>query len=106
MNQIDCRIVQKTDTEANWKTSKLIPYKGEIILYETSDADVPFGVKIGDGEQNPDSLPFIDDPLATKEYVNTMVEDRAPVRGVDYWTEEDKNEIKSYVEEAILNGAW
>jgi len=29
-----------------------------------------------------------------------------PVREVDYWTEEDKAEIKSYVEEAILGGAW
>ena len=29
-----------------------------------------------------------------------------PVRGTDYWTNEDKNEIKSYVDEAILNGEW
>lgn len=29
-----------------------------------------------------------------------------PVRGVDYWTEVDKTEIKSYVDEAILGGAW
>lgn len=30
----------------------------------------------------------------------------SPVRGTDYWTDDDKNEIKSYVEDAILNGAW
>ena len=30
----------------------------------------------------------------------------SPVRGVDYWTEDDKAEIKSYVDEAILGGAW
>lgn len=33
-----------------------------------------------------------------------------PVHGVDYWTEDDKNEIlsetKSYVDDAILNGKW
>lgn len=29
-----------------------------------------------------------------------------PVRGTDYWTEEDIAEIKSYVDEAILGGAW
>lgn len=29
-----------------------------------------------------------------------------PVRGTDYWTEEDKAEIKGYVDEAILGGAW
>lgn len=30
----------------------------------------------------------------------------SPVRGTDYWTEADKAEIKAYVDEAILNGAW
>lgn len=29
-----------------------------------------------------------------------------PVRGVDYWTDADREEIKSYVDEAILGGAW
>jgi hypothetical protein len=31
---------------------------------------------------------------------------KTPERGVDYWTEADKAEIKSYVDEAILGGAW
>lgn len=30
----------------------------------------------------------------------------SPVLGTDYWTEADKAEIKSYVDEAILGGAW
>jgi hypothetical protein len=29
-----------------------------------------------------------------------------PQRGTDYWTDADKAEIKSYVDEAILGGAW
>lgn len=29
-----------------------------------------------------------------------------PVRGTDYWTEADIATIKSYVDDAILNGAW
>ena len=29
-----------------------------------------------------------------------------PVKGVDYWTDADKDEIKSYVDEAILGGMW
>lgn len=29
-----------------------------------------------------------------------------PVRGTDYWTESDKAEIKAYVDNSILNGAW
>ena len=30
----------------------------------------------------------------------------SPVRGVDYWTKADIKEIKSYVDGAILGGAW
>lgn len=30
----------------------------------------------------------------------------SPVRGTDYWTAADKAEIKAYVDEAILGGAW
>lgn len=29
-----------------------------------------------------------------------------PVRGTDYWTEDDIAEIQAYVDEAILGGAW
>ncbi len=31
---------------------------------------------------------------------------KTPVRGTDYWTDADKNEIKSYVNDAIMNGEW
>ena len=34
------------------------------------------------------------------------VDGYTPVRGTDYWTDADKAEIKAYVEEAILGGAW
>lgn len=30
----------------------------------------------------------------------------SPIRGTDYWTEADKAEIKSYVDQAILGGEW
>lgn len=30
----------------------------------------------------------------------------SPIRGTDYWTDADKAEIKSYVDDAILNGEW
>lgn len=29
-----------------------------------------------------------------------------PVKGIDYWTEEDIAEIHAYIDEAILNGKW
>lgn len=31
---------------------------------------------------------------------------KTPARGTDYWTEADIAQIKSYVDEAILGGAW
>jgi len=34
------------------------------------------------------------------------VKGEKPLKGTDYWTEEDKAEIKAYVDEAILGGAW
>lgn len=37
---------------------------------------------------------------------DTASEGYIPVRGVDYWTAADIAEIQSYVDEAILNGAW
>jgi hypothetical protein len=34
------------------------------------------------------------------------VDGYTPVRGVDYWTEDDKEEIKSYIEQLIIGGKW
>lgn len=31
---------------------------------------------------------------------------QTPTRGVDYWTQEDQNQIKRWVDDAILNGKW
>lgn len=36
----------------------------------------------------------------------TGADGHTPVKGTDYWTESDKAEIKAYVDEAILGGAW
>ena len=64
------------------------------------------------------STPYIGDNgnwyaynVLEKRYVDTGVKAKAedgytPIRGTDYWTDEDIAEIKSYVDEAILGGAW
>ena len=36
----------------------------------------------------------------------TGTDGKTPVKGEDYWTDEDKAEIQQYVEDAILNGKW
>ena len=55
--------------------------------------------------------PQEDHDAVNKAYVDNAVANSggggyAPVRGTDYWTEQDKAEIKAYVDEAILGGAW
>lgn len=35
-----------------------------------------------------------------------LSEGSIPVRGIDYWTEEDIAVIKAYVDETILGGMW
>ena len=52
---------------------------------------------------------FKDGETLTAEQLNHIedgIVDMTPVRGEDYWTEADIAEIKSYVDEAILGGAW
>lgn len=55
------RVVQKHDTEANWKkATNFIPLKGEIILYDDLRK-----IKIGDGVTKVDELEFIDSGSTT-----------------------------------------
>lgn len=53
------------------------------------------GVPGKDGEQGP---PGTQGPAGADGYT--------PVRGTDYWTEDDIASIKSYVDDAILGGEW
>lgn len=55
------RLVQKHDTEANWKkATNFIPLKGEIILYDDLRK-----IKIGDGITKVNELEFIDSGSTT-----------------------------------------
>lgn len=80
-------------TEAEWLYS-LKGDKGETGKGEKGDKGDPGkdGVNGKDGADGKDGSPGADG--------------YTPVRGVDYWTDADKAEIKSYVDEAILGGAW
>lgn len=58
---------------------------------------------------DPSGDPSADPTVPVWQEILNRLNDMAahtPVRGVDYWTEEDIAEIKSYVDEAILGGAW
>lgn len=58
------RIIHKHDTEENWnKATNFIPKQGELIIYD-KDATYDYErFKIGDGETNVNSLPFVTDNL-------------------------------------------
>ena len=55
------------------------------------------GVKVGSTTHEPDETGVVD--LGDLSIY-------APVRGTDYWTEADIAQIKGYVDDAILGGAW
>ena len=61
---LKARIVHKHDTEANWLlATNFTPMKGEIIVYDIDDNYSYERIKIGDGVQNVNDLPFADDAL-------------------------------------------
>ncbi|MBQ4328114.1 MAG: hypothetical protein IJC27_00150 [Lentisphaeria bacterium] len=48
----------------------------------------------------------LDPEYLTEAQVRALIAGVTPKKGVDYWTESDKQEIKDYVDSAILNGEW
>ena len=72
----------------------------------------PQGPQGEKGEQGPQGEKGADGTMSfealTEEQKNSLrgEDGYTPVRGTDYWTESDKDEIKAYVDEAILGGTW
>ena len=60
--RIKTRIIQKHATEVNWaKAINFIPLQGEVIVYDIDDNYNYERIKIGDGVQNVNVLPFFND---------------------------------------------
>lgn len=60
------RSVQKHDIQSNWeKATNFIPMVGEIIIYDKDENYSYERLKIGDGIQNVNNLPFVDDAVRT-----------------------------------------
>ena len=64
----------------------------------------PQGQKGDTGAQGPQGIQGKQGPQGPKG--DTGAAGYTPVRGVNYWTDEDIAQIKSYVDDAILGGAW
>lgn len=56
--RFNTRIVNKHDTEVNWSKSSLIPLQGEVIIFDIDDNYSYERIKIGNGAQNVNELPF------------------------------------------------
>ena len=79
--------------------------KGDYV--STDDLNTSIGA-LGVVSYNTQSLTDSQKTQARKNIgiTGTGADGKTPVRGTDYWTDEDKAEIKSYVDEAILGGVW
>ena len=56
---INKRIINKHDIEAHWNLAiNFMPYKGELIIYDTDDTHSEPRLKIGDGKTLVNDLPF------------------------------------------------
>lgn len=74
---INTRISQRHDTEERWNAnSSTIPMAGEIIIYDPDATTSSARIKIGDGVTSVGNLPFYLD------------------------------QIKDYIDDTFINGAW
>lgn len=67
--RLNTRIIHKHETEANWLLSSLVPLQGELIVYDIDENYNYERIKIGDGVQNVNALPFVDDDKQDKDFV-------------------------------------
>lgn len=69
---LQTRIINKHDTEANWKLqTEFIPLVGEVIVYDKDNNYSYERMKIGDGATIVNALPFVNDYI-TQEQINAI----------------------------------
>ena len=100
-------------TYSDFTTEQLAALKGE---KGDTGPQGPQGKKGNTGPQGPQGIQGIQGPQGERGPAGADGKDGAkgpagadgytPVRGTDYWTADDIAAIQSYVDEAILGGAW
>ena len=68
---IQARILLKTDLIENWENSTFSPLLGEFCVYLNNQNAVA-GIKIGNGTQKANLLPFIRDEYITANQINSL----------------------------------
>lgn len=61
--RLNSRIIHKHDIETNWSKSSFIPLQGEVVIFDIDENYDYERIKIGDGVQNINTLPFVNDAL-------------------------------------------
>lgn len=70
---LNSRIINKHDTEANWlKATGFTPKQGEIIVYDIDENYNYERIKIGDGVQNVNNLPFVSVEVITNDEIDAI----------------------------------
>lgn len=96
------RVMQKHDTEANWKlATNFTPLNGEIIIYDEDDNYNYKRVKIGDGTTNVNDLPFID-----KKLTDDIAEIEDLANGAVNVASESLNQAKAYTDKKVVQSDW
>lgn len=92
------------DGNLSWTNDKGLPNPNTVNIKGADGVDGYTPVKGVDYFDGKDGYT----PIKGVDYTDGKngVDGYTPQRGVDYWTPEDIAEIKSYVDDAILGGAW
>lgn len=108
-NMVNGRIVLKHDTEANWnKVPEFIPMLGEAIIFDMDDNYSYQRIKIGDGINNLNALPFFNDLKKIETAISDLNEKSlrrvifSAIVDADNWTVD--NLSKLYVQDITVNG--
>ena len=101
------RIINKHDTEANWlKATGFTPKQGEIIVYDPEEnSNINYErIKIGDGVQNVNALPFVNDALKTELLAKISdVDDKVGAVSTLVGDTKVSEQISSAIDEATAN---
>ena len=89
--EINARVLLKYDTAENWAKATFTPQRGERLIY-APEGNTPVRYKIGDGTTPIGTLPFV---------ATAGADGYTPVKGTDYFTEDDKAELVQEVIAAL-----
>ena len=104
--ELKSRLLQKHDTEANWiKATGFTPKEGEIIIYDTDASHLYPRVKIGNGKNNVNNLPFIQSQVADKLATQRLIQLTGDVTGSAYFDGSKAITIDTSLNDQIKNTA-